>query len=89
MKCPCRNCNGTVKEVDKQVFDELANMLSDPNKFAKYAQKVAKEHELYPLSDDELKFAQMMVLRSIKKIAEEPDSNFNACDECGCVVYKR
>jgi len=89
VKCPRRNCNGTVKKVDEQVFNELAEMLSDPNKFAKCAQKVAKKNGLAPLSNEELKFAQLMVLRSIKKIAEEPDSNFDACVECGCVVYKK
>jgi len=50
-------------------FDRLAETLVNSDKFKKLAQEIAKEEGYGELSDDEVKWVQNMVLRSLKKIA--------------------
>ena len=54
---------------ENMTFDRLAETLVNSDKFKKLAQEIAKEEGYGELSDDEVKWVQNMVLRSLKKIA--------------------
>ena len=58
----------TIKD-ENMTFKKLAEELTNPEKFKRLAQEVAKEEGYGELSDDEVKWVQTMVLRSLRKIA--------------------
>ena len=54
---------------ENMTFDRLAETLVNSDKFKKLAREIAKEEGYGELSDDEVKWVQNMVLRSMRKIA--------------------